>query len=313
MNPIQAMTGPIMEASDDLDEFLVQVANIFDINRIIGEHQEKPQIARYYSLNRFTYRLSYSWAGVMHCGISYDGKRKKQDLDEQVRTVERLMREMDATKVLELGCGLGPNSAFLARRNPRVTFDAIDLSNKPLRRFSKLSNLHFHCGDYHNLSSFEEHSYDIAFVVEALCYSTDKAKLFREVERILSNRGIFVVVDVYQSSRAAPLSLSEEIMWTLITRGVASEPFERVTDVESYMRKDFSIVEARDLTRCILPTLDRQKSLVQYYFKHPAFARAINRFFPFDVTKNAIVVFLLPVSVRKQILCYYLHVLRKAE
>jgi ubiquinone/menaquinone biosynthesis C-methylase UbiE len=302
---------PAAESSGSLDRYLEQVSNIFDISRIIDENQDKPQIIRYYSMNRLTYRLSYNWAGFLHCGISYDGKRKKEDVNEQARIVEQFVRNAEATKVLELGSGLGPNSAFLARRNPLVAFDALDLSNKPLNRFAKLSNLRFHCGDYHDLRIFEDNSYDIAFVIEALCYSTNKEKVLSEVKRILSDEGIFVVVDVYQNSRAAPLSCSEEIMWKLITRGVASEPFERVSDVQNYMQNDYSIIEARDLSPCILPTLDRQKSMVQHYFNHPLFARSVNRFLPFDVTKNAIVVFLLPISVRRQILCYYLHILKK--
>jgi len=40
--------------------------------------------------------------------------------------------------MLELGCGLGPNSAILARNYPQATFDVMDLASKPLKRFTKI-------------------------------------------------------------------------------------------------------------------------------------------------------------------------------
>ncbi len=48
---------------------------------------------------------------------------------------------------------------------------------------------------------------------------------------------------------------------------------------------------------------------MQFYFNHPVFAEASSKLVPFDVVKNAIVVLLLPTSVRRQVDCYYMHVL----
>lgn len=76
----------------------------------------------------------------MYCGISYERKHKKGDLKEQVRIVERYLHDINAKNVQELAYG-GANSAFLARRNPLVTFEGIDLSLKPLKRYTKIPNL----------------------------------------------------------------------------------------------------------------------------------------------------------------------------
>jgi ubiquinone/menaquinone biosynthesis C-methylase UbiE len=299
------------EYDDDLDLCLRQVGEIFDVSSIIDERQDKAEIISYYLANRLTYRLSYSWEGFIHCGISYDGKRKKEDLEAQVRIIEQCIRKMKAHKVLELGSGFGANSAYLARRNPHVSFDAVDFSTKPFKRFHKIQNLRFHCGDYHDLSIFKDESYDIAFVIEALCHSTNKPQALREVKKKLRPGGTFVVIDVYQNDRATPLSQAEDLMWKLITRGAASEPFERVNDVETYMREDYSMIVTANLSPFVLPTFKRQKAMVRYYFSRPFFAKAINRFVPLEVTKNFIVVLLLPTSVTREILCYYLHILKK--
>jgi len=304
------MPQPTIEYGDNLEPYLEEVRKIFDISRIVDASPAQPQVSDYYSVNRLTYRLFYSWEGFYHSGISYDGKRKKEDLKEQARIVEEYIHGADASNVLELGCGLGPNSAFLAVRNPNVNFEAVDLSNKPLKRFTDITNLRFRCGDYHDLSQFEDDLYDVVFVIEALCYSTNKQQVLREVKKKLRKGGVFIIFDVYQSDRATPLSPSEEVMWELITKGVAANRFERVTDVERYMREHYSLLVAKELSQCILPSFERQESLVRFYFRHPAFAKAVNAFLPFDVVKNAIVVLLIPTSIRRQIKCYYLHVLK---
>jgi ubiquinone/menaquinone biosynthesis C-methylase UbiE len=307
------MKRQAVTSTDSLNSYLKQVTNIFDISQIINKRQGTLQVKRYYTTNRLTYRLTYNWNGNIHCGISYDGKRKKEDLKEHARIIDQYIRAKNAKKVLELGSGLGANSGVLAKWNHFVTFTAVDLSNKPLRSFAKLPNVHFFCGNYHDLSMFDDNSYDIVFAIETLSCSTDKPQVFREVKKKLKVGGIFVIADVYERDHITPMTQSENIMWQLIARGVASEPFERVNDVEDYMRKDFSIIERRDLTSQILPTLDRQESLVRFYFSHPVFAKTVNRFLPLEVTKNAIVVFLLPISARRQILCYYLHVLQNVS
>ncbi len=304
------MEPQIIERTDNLELYLKQIGKIFDISHIINEPQEKQQIIDYYLMNKLTYRLFYNWDGFFHSGISYDGKRKKGDTEEQARICERYIRDGNATNVLELAYGLGANSGFLARRNPQVMFDALDISNKPLKCFTKFPNLHFYFGDLHDLSRFQDDFYDIVFVIEAMCYSTNKKQVLREVKKKLKSGGIFVIFDVYRNDRATPASDSEIIMWGLITKGLAADKFECVRDVEDYMGEDFSITVAKDLSQCILPSFDRQESLVRPYFKYPALTKAINRFLPFGVVRNAVVVLLIPTSVRRQITCYYLHVLK---
>jgi SAM-dependent methyltransferase len=300
----------IVEQDDNLELYLAQIRKIFDIASIIDAPHDKPQVIDYYLANKLTYRLGLNFEGFVHCGISYDGKSKKGDFREQARSVDTYVTDESAKNVLELGYGLGSNSAYLARLNPDVIFDAIDISNKPLRSFRRISNLHFSFGDYHDLSQFEDDSYDIVFVIEALCYSTQKLAVLREVKKKLKKGGFFIVFDPYTRSRAEPMSESEETMWKLIYRGSALETFERVDDVEHAMRKEFSIVTTRDLSLCVLPSLQVQEFKVRYYFNHPAIAKAMNKVFSFDVVKQLPQILLMPTSVRRQIGCYYLHVLK---
>ncbi|MGZ4916036.1 MAG: class I SAM-dependent methyltransferase [Halobacteriota archaeon] len=297
------------ERIDNLERYLKQIDRVFDIPRVINERQEKLHVVRYYAHNKLTYRLFYDWTGFYHVGISYDGSYKQADVREQARITEGYMHDVGASRVLEIGCGLGPNCAFLARRNPYVVFEASDFSSKPLRCFRGMPNLHFFTGDYHDLSGLADNTYDIVFAIETLCYSTNKSQVFHEVKQKLKPGGKFIIFDIYRHPRAKPLSPSEELMARLIEKGVAAQTFERVDDVEEYMRGEFSIEEAKDLSTCVLPCLDRQEAFMHFYFNHPIFARASGKLVPFDVVKNTISVLLLPTSMRRHVDCYYMHVL----
>jgi len=300
----------IVEYDDDLDLRLKRVGRLLDIPSIINEQQENPQIINYCEKTKTQFRL-YNWEGYKHFGISYDGKHKRSDLKEQARIVERYVRDRDAKNVLELAYGLGANTAFLARRNPDVTFDGVDLLPKPLKRYAKIPNAHFQQGDFHDLSALEDDKYDIAFVVEALCYSDNKSHVLREVKKKLKRDGLFIVIDGYQKDRATPPSPSENIGLKLIAKGFALNKFECIKDVESYMQEEYSIVAAQDITQNVLPSLVIAERMSRDYFAHPVFARIVNKIFPYEAVKNMMVVYLVPTLLRRQIGCYYIHVLKK--
>lgn len=309
------MAARIMQTSfaiddESLDTYLEHVGRLFDVPQIINERLEKPQILRYFVANRIS-QLLWSWDGFFHYGLSCDGKYEKDDLTEQARFVEEYIHDIRATRVLELACGLGANSAFLASRNPNVTFHAIDIITKPLRRYVTLPNLHFQFGDYDDLKQFQDNSVDLIFVVEGLCHSTNKPHVLQEAKQKLRRGGVFVVIDGYQRDRAKPLCQSEGLMWRLIEKALSCDKIERISDVDGYMKKEYSIVERKDRSLSILPSIARFGPIVLFYFSHRVFARAVNSVVPFDVAKNAIHLLLLPISVQRQIACYYIHVLQK--
>ncbi len=254
--------------------------------------------------------MSLSLEGFYHYGISYDGKYKKEDFKEQARIVERYIRDSDAKNVLELAYGFGANMAFLASRNPHVMFEGVDLSLKPLKRYAKIPNTHFQVGDFHDLSALEDDAYDIAFVADALCYSANKLHVLRDVKKKLKRDGLFIIIDGYRRDCAAPLSSFEESFLKLVEISWSLDKFECVKDVEDYMREEYSIVVANDVTQYTLPSMIMVARKFRYYFAHPMFARVVNRLLSFDFAKSIIAPYLLPTCVRRGYACYYVHVLK---
>jgi ubiquinone/menaquinone biosynthesis C-methylase UbiE len=308
-----AIEPRITENSDDLELRLSQIGRIFDIPRLINETKAAPRIIKFYDDAAGVYLLPVilvTFGGFFHYGISYGGKFKKQDVTEQAKLVERYIRNSEAKNVLELAHGFGGNIAFLAKRNPAVNFDGVDLSLNPLKRYTKIPNAHFQIGDFHDLSAFGNNAYDIVFVIEALCYSTEKLHVLREVKKKLKRGGFFIIIDAYRADRATPLSSSEEIMRKLIEASWVLNKFECIQEVEGYMLGEYSIAEASDLTQCIFPSVMRMARVLRLYFAHPMFARVVDRLLPSDVPQGWIAPYLTPTSLKGQIFCYYVHVLR---
>jgi arsenite methyltransferase len=303
----------IAEHNDNLELQLSQIGKIFDIPRLIDEPQRKPQIINYYTDLNFVYKLFEKMPfidGSYHYGISYDGKLKKEDFQGSAKIVERYIHDSNAKNVLELAYGWGGNIAFLAKRNPEVTFEGVDLSLSPLKSYAKIPNAHFQIGDYHDLSAFKDNAYDIVFVIESLCYSTNKLQVLREAKKKLKRGGLFMVIDGYRRDRATPLSSSEEIMQKLIEVSWAVDKFERVKDVEGYMQEEYSIAAANDSTQCILPSATKVARQLRYYFAHPMFARVANKLLSSGPFKGFIAAYLIPASLRRQIFCHYVHVIK---
>ena len=98
-------------------------------------------------------------------------------------------------------------------------------------------------------------------------------------------------------------------MVKLVEKGFSVDRFECIKDVEGYMREEFSIAEAKDVSQFVLPYTARGE-WARHYFSHPTLAKAINRCLPFDMVKNTLVGSLLPISIRREIACYHIHILK---
>ncbi|MGZ7115778.1 MAG: class I SAM-dependent methyltransferase [Halobacteriota archaeon] len=308
-----AIEPRIAEHDDNLELYLNQIGTIFDIPRLISEPQRESQTVNDDAVPKFQSLFFFMSGGFYHCGISYDGRHKNEDFKEQAKIVERYVHDSNAKHVLELGSGWGGNSAFLAKRNPEVTCEGVDLSPNTLKRFAKIPNAHFYIGDFHDLSAFKDDTYDVVFVIDSLLYSTNKLQVLREVKKKLKRGGLFIMFEWYRRDRAIPLSPSEEIMCKLMEVSWAAK-LECIKDVEGYVREGYSIAAANDLTQYALPsTVAIDRRIIRYYFAHPMFARITDKFLSPDLAKGWIASYLHPTSIKRWILCYYVHVLKNDE
>jgi len=142
---------------------------------------------------------------------------------------------------MELGSGLGPNIAFLARRNPHVVFDGVDLSNKPLNRNTTPSNAFF-IWWLPPLKSIWGRFVRHYLHHWALCYATDKSRVLHEARRKLRAGGLLIVFDGYQRGRVEPLNPSEGVMWGYIKEPCLWDDWACTSSWRLHA-KEFSIIE----------------------------------------------------------------------
>ena len=57
--------------------------------------------------------------------------------------------------------------------------------------------------NFDDLSSIESDSYDVVISNEAFYHSSDHAKLFSELHRVLDKQGVLIFSDILQSAKAS--------------------------------------------------------------------------------------------------------------
>jgi len=107
-------------------------------------------------------------------------------------------------KVLDMGCGIGGSSIYLARE---VGCDCtgITLSEKQVATANQLAKdyglserCRFEANDFTN-TGYSDQSFDIIWAVESVCHANDKADFLKEAYRLLKPGGRLVLADFLQT------------------------------------------------------------------------------------------------------------------
>lgn len=301
-----------MQRNNDLNNYLSLIGSSFDIGKIISEKQERDEIRSYYLANHFAYLFFHNRKGFMHMGISKDKKYHPDDVLTHLAIIQEYIDSLKATKVLEIGCGNGSNSIYLARNNPSVSFEGVDLSKKSIQQ--KIPNYHQRFGDYHDLEKYKDDSYDLIFVIEALCHSNRKDIVLKEIKKKLRDGGVFIIFDGYVSKPINQLTDKEMIAKKLTEKTMAVDNFEHIEDFNKTIQESgLKLINKNDYSQNIMPTLKRFERLALIFFSHKMVTRSIKLLLPSNLVKNSIAGLLMPNLIEKGIACYYLHVLQKTK
>jgi MPBQ/MSBQ methyltransferase len=152
--------------------------------------------------------LEYYWGEHIHLGYySKDEKYRYKPLkDAQYTFIDEMMKfggidpETDKkSKVLDVGCGFGGTSRYLARAlGPDSEVTAITLSPKQVERATELAieqntpNTKFMVEDALAMS-FPDNSFDIVWACESGEHMPDKKKYIEQMMRVLKPGGKFVM------------------------------------------------------------------------------------------------------------------------
>lgn len=301
-----------------LERKVQHLKKLFPTESIVSLTPTKDSIQKYYKINQLAYTLFHQGNDFIHMGISRNGKYNKKDLLEPVHIIEKYIVLADAKKILELATGRGANSAYLAKRHPKITFSGIDLPHGQLsyalNKAKKIPNFHPIPGDYHDLSNFPDNSFDLVFIIEALCYSTEKDVVLKEVQRVLKPEGIFIIIDGYLKKPHSSLSEIEKLANSLVARGMMVPDFELYSDFKkNTFNLKYKILFEEDVSKLLLPTVERFEKQTQFLFKLPIpIAKFLIKLFPKEFVNNILAAALLPTLIRLDVADYEILVLQKS-
>ncbi|USN54406.1 MAG: methyltransferase domain-containing protein [Candidatus Peribacteria bacterium] len=160
---------------------------------------------------------------------------------------------------MELACGRGYNLSRIAQHTTAQKYIGLDLSNVRLQySWDKQDmRLEYVQGDFHDLSRFADATIDFVYIIEALCHSANKLRVFEEIYRVLKPGGKCMVIDGYAASH---LSSLQEFALALTARGMAVEQVETYEQVLAYATQSgLHVSYEKEKSREVLPSMRRLK------------------------------------------------------
>lgn len=119
-----------------------------------------------------------------------------RDLDQQV--MRKTLADLHFNSVLEIGCGTGKNTSFLAQVGTRV--HAIDFSQgmiEKAREKVKAENVRFEIADLTQTWPCADKAYDLIVCNLVLEHIEDFSLIFSEASRVLEEKGKFLVNELH--------------------------------------------------------------------------------------------------------------------
>jgi tocopherol O-methyltransferase len=161
------------------------------------------KIVEYYNSTEHAYRDSWDLDNSLAIHYGYWDEQVSSFPASLVRMNEVMAEQagiLPGEKVLDAGCGVGGSTIFLAAtRGASVT--GITLSAKQVQQ-AKLNakekgvdnSVGFQTMDYCN-TTFPDHSFDIVWGCESICYASNKEQFIKEAWRLLKPGGRLIIAD----------------------------------------------------------------------------------------------------------------------
>ena len=304
---------------EELENYCQLIYKLSGKESIEGEVISNSIVSDYYSKSAFFYKKFHSKEGAMHLPISFSDKDSHASkLLYQANSIHDIIHANGYTKVLELGCGMGFNSNYLARKNPAVNFTGVDLTLNNIKEANKnakeLNNVNFKQMDFDALTELEE-QYDLVFAVETLCHSKDVAQVIAHINEKLTATGKIIIYDGYVRPNTIPLSNKwEERSYKLLSWGFAMKEFQDLGRLQSSQKiQHLNIEEIKDYSVNVLPNYQAFQRGAIKAFRYPRLLKLMlkTRLISMALIKQMSAGLFGPYLINKGYLGYYKIVLSK--
>lgn len=191
-----------------------------------------------------------------HYGLYEKGIKNWKDAAVNMNDFVGRLLKLDnnkCMKVLDLGCGIGSTSVYLAMKYSNVKFTGITLAPseikfaKKLQKEKQVKNTEFILGSYID-TTFPNDCFDGVFGIESFCYTENRKEFVKEMKRVLKSHGKLVVVDGFQIDRSLG-SFMQNVYNSFLSRRAVPN-LMLVNDFISYLENEgFEEINILDLSK----------------------------------------------------------------
>jgi SAM-dependent methyltransferase len=193
-----------------------------------------------------------------------------------------------AKKVLEIGCGQGFCTIFLATLCPNVFFHGIDIVPRHIdiatryKESGAFTNTEFSLCDATRFDNLPPNRFDLIFSVEALCHldtSHKRHDFLTHAYNRLGRRGRIVIIDGFRSLNFDKSSANQQTAMCLAEAGFRIRKMPTKNEWIDLARDlNFELIEDRDLTREVLPFWRLGWRMARFILKFSYFLKYMKRF-----------------------------------
>jgi tocopherol O-methyltransferase len=223
---------------------------------------DKRKIIEHYDVVSPYYRSL--WGEHLHHGFWIRGDESKEVAQLQLTEhLAKLANIQDGSTVLDIGCGLGASSLYLARkfhaRATGITNSAVQVEMARKAAAAAQLDARFLLMDAEVLDFPQQ--FDVLWSVESISHYHDRRSFFANAARFLKPGGVFALTDWFK--RPGLSAEQERKFIEPIERGMFVE-LETMDEYESYLAASgLQIVHRQDLTRQCAKTWDLSLDIIR--------------------------------------------------
>jgi tocopherol O-methyltransferase len=221
------------------------------------------KIQRFYDLGSPYYLSIYG--EHIHDGYYIRGEESKKEAQENlVKLLADKAKIKKGDSVLDVGCGVGGSSIWLAKNLEAVTL-GITISPVQIelaRRFAAEQNLNsqfllMDAGKMHFNQSF-----DVVWVVAALTHFTDPYHFLKLADSYLNKRGRFIIYD-WMPDEGIIDSSNDPYIQPVSKGMLLSSLFSLTSYLKWFIQNGYRVTYAEDITKLTIKTWDDALSVIK--------------------------------------------------
>ena len=269
----------------ELKTYLNKTEAILGVDWLNQATSNPNQISSYYNKLRIFYDKMHSKEGAMHFPIKpISGGSHADGLMFHVNDLDKTIKEIQAKKVVELGCGVGFNIINLAKLNPDIHFIGMDLTPKNIKeaqekaKLKNLNNISFQLVNFDQFHPKDFQKQDLIFSIEALCHSADLNLVIQKCQQLLTPNGRLIIFDGYGTEKIRNAGEDEQKAADFFAKGFFLPNPQYLTEtVDAGNNSGFNEVIVKDYTPNILSNFDRFEKGVKIIFRFPWLTKLLIR------------------------------------